>query len=136
MKRAFGDTFFFIALLNPNDSYHQAAAQLSREWDGQIITTRWVLAEIGNALSRTNGRWSFVSFLDGLKQQEHLQVLPNSDQLFEQGVELFAARPDKEWSLTDCISFAAMQAHSIDEAITGDHHFEQAGFKLLLKRAD
>ena len=136
MKRAFGDTFFFIALLNPCDSYHQAAAQFSREWDGQILTTRWVLAEIGNALSGINGRRSFTSFLDGLEQLEHIQILLPSDKLFEQGVTLFAARPDKEWSLTDCISFAAMRACSMEEAITADHHFEQAGFKMLLKRVN
>jgi uncharacterized protein len=47
--------------------------------------------------------------------------------------ELFSARPDKEWSLTDCISFVAMNERNITDAPTSDHHFEQAGFRILLK---
>jgi predicted nucleic acid-binding protein len=51
----------------------------------------------------------------------------------ERGLDLYDARPDKEWSLTDCISFIVMQDHGTYEALTGDHHFEQAGFVALLK---
>jgi len=53
--------------------------------------------------------------------------------LFERGVGLFRQRPDKEWSLTDCISFVVMRDASLTEALTGDHHFEQAGFSALLR---
>ncbi len=133
MRRVFGDSFFFIALLNPRDSFHQAAVESSRAWDGQIITTRWVLAEFGNALCGVNARRSFVTFLEGLAEQEQIMVLPDSDSLFEQGTKLFSGRPDKEWSLTDCISFVAMQACALEQALTGDHHFEQAGFRVVLK---
>jgi len=48
-------------------------------------------------------------------------------------VELYAERPDKGWSLTDCISFVVMRQQGITQALTGDHHFEQAGFTALLK---
>jgi predicted nucleic acid-binding protein len=48
-------------------------------------------------------------------------------------IELYSQRPDKEWSLTDCVSFITMQEHGLAEALTGDHHFEQAGFVALLK---
>jgi uncharacterized protein len=132
MRRAFGDTFFFVALLNSRDSYHQAAVRFSREWNGQIFTTRWVIAEVGNALAGVAARRSFVAFLEGLTEQTHITVLQDSDKLFDSGTELFASRPDKEWSLTDCISFEAMRALGLQAAITGDHHFEQAGFMTLL----
>jgi predicted nucleic acid-binding protein len=49
------------------------------------------------------------------------------------GIQLYDSRPDKQWSLTDCISFVVMQDRGIVEALTGDHHFEQAGFTALLK---
>ena len=49
------------------------------------------------------------------------------------GVALYAERPDKDWSLTDCISFVVMRKMDITEALTGDRHFEQAGFTALLK---
>jgi uncharacterized protein len=59
--------------------------------------------------------------------------LGDSDALFEHGCELFGNRPDKDWSLTDCISFAAMSRLGLVDALTGDKHFEQAGFQILLR---
>ena len=59
--------------------------------------------------------------------------MPASSELMERGFDLFSRRPDKEWSLTDCISFIVMSEEGITEALTGDHHFEQAGFTILLK---
>jgi len=53
--------------------------------------------------------------------------------LFERGIELYTARTDKQWSRTDCISFVVMKQRSIQDALTGDHHYEQAGFTALLK---
>jgi len=132
MKRVFGDSFFFIALLNVRDFNHGHAREISRRLEGVIFTTQWVLAEVGNALSSLTARKSFAAFLDGLGQQTAVVVLPNSDVLFERGAKLFASRPDKEWSLTDCISFEAMRAERLEEALTGDHHFTQAGFTLLM----
>jgi len=60
-------------------------------------------------------------------------ILPLSDESFDRGASFFAARPDKDWSLTDCISFVVMQERGITDALTADHHFEQAGFVALLK---
>jgi predicted nucleic acid-binding protein len=59
-------------------------------------------------------------------------VVPPSTELFEAGIDLYSRRPDKEWSLTDCISFVVMQERGITEALTGDYHFVQAGFSILL----
>jgi predicted nucleic acid-binding protein len=60
-------------------------------------------------------------------------IIPATTDLFSQGHELYAHRPDKDWSLTDCISFITMQEKEVTEALTADHHFEQAGFALLIK---
>jgi predicted nucleic acid-binding protein len=53
--------------------------------------------------------------------------------LWERGWALFVARPDKDWGLTDCISFVVMQDRRIMQAFTSDHHFVQAGFKRLME---
>ena len=53
--------------------------------------------------------------------------------MFQRGLRLYEERPDKEWSLTDCLSFVVMKDENLREALTGDQHFEQAGFIALLK---
>jgi uncharacterized protein len=67
------------------------------------------------------------------RAEPNVTIIGCSDQLLEAGVDLFRERPDKDWSLTDCISFVVMQREGISEALTGDKHFEQAGFVALLK---
>ena len=62
-----------------------------------------------------------------------MKIIPATADLFDRGVQLYAERADKEWSLTDCISFVVMADEGLADALTGDHHFEQAGFKALLK---
>jgi predicted nucleic acid-binding protein len=57
-----------------------------------------------------------------------------SEQLFAAGVRLLAERTDKEWSLTDCLSFIVLAERGITRALTYDHLFEQAGFEALLRR--
>jgi uncharacterized protein len=72
-------------------------------------------------------------FFDTLGKHEDFEIVPASAELFHKGIELFRARPDKDWSLTDCISFVVMAERGLSDAFTGDKHFEQAGFKALLK---
>jgi hypothetical protein len=52
--------------------------------------------------------------------------------LFDRGIARFSQRPDKSWSLTDCISFVVMEERGIREALTADHHFGQAGYVPML----
>lgn len=132
MSRVFGDSFYFIALLNARDYHHHRAREITRDLKVTIVTTRWVIAEVGNALSGLGARRSFAQFLDGLSTQSRVVILPDSDRLYEAGAKLFGTRFDKEWSLTDCISFEAMRSEGIHEALTGDVHFAQSGFTMLM----
>lgn len=68
-----------------------------------------------------------------LRADPNATIAPPSQTLFDQGLEFYADRPDKGWTLTDCISFVVMQQHGISQALTGDRHFEQAGFQALLR---
>jgi hypothetical protein len=71
--------------------------------------------------------------LETLRESHDVLIVAPTLELFERGVEMFRQRPDKEWSLTDCISFVVMRDENIVDALTGDRHFEQAGFRALLK---
>jgi predicted nucleic acid-binding protein len=131
----FADTFYWLALLNPDDEFHASAVAVSVTLDEVIVTTMWVLTELGDALHRGRNRETFARFLDALGEHKDIEIVAASPGLFQRGVELFRSRPDKEWSLTDCISFVVMADKGIREALTADRHFEQAGFKALLKQA-
>jgi uncharacterized protein len=133
VKRIFVDSFYLLALLNPRDVAHQRAVALSRQRDRKLITTNWVLAEVADALCSTLNRQLCSGFLEEFCGLPSVLVTRSSRKEFELGWQLYVARPDKDWSLTDCISFIVMQERGITDALTGDHHSEQAGFKALLR---
>jgi predicted nucleic acid-binding protein len=97
-----------------------------------MVTTRWVLTELANALGDSPIRVAAGRFLQRIEGDASFQIVHDSDGLYERGLALFASRPDKAWSLTDCISFVVMADMDLTEAVTRDRHFEQAGFRALL----
>jgi hypothetical protein len=92
-----------------------------------------VLTELANSLSKRISRNGFVQTLSKLRSDPTVVIVGPESSLFDAGIDLYAARHDKDWSLTDCISFVVMRQRSITDALTGDHHFEQAGFRAVLK---
>jgi predicted nucleic acid-binding protein len=133
----FIDTAGWIALVSPRDDFHSQA----KEAYGQLkkalrVTTDVILIEIGDTLRKPPLRPLAITLIEEIRLAERLglaEVVHVDRELLEQGFALFQSRPDKEWSLTDCISFAVMQKRGIWQALTTDHHFEQAGFERLLK---
>jgi uncharacterized protein len=128
----FADTAYYLALLNVNDELHERAVAFTPAFDGRLLTTAWVLTEVVDALSRPAFRSTVVDFVKALLTDPQVTTIPASQQLFDRGFDLFSRRPDKEWSLTDCISCVVMQEHGLTEALTADHHFQQMGFRTLL----
>lgn len=133
MTEVFADTFYLVAVLSPQDDSHEQAMQFAQNDGRPIVTTAWVLTELADGLAQRADRTMFRDFLVDLESQPNITIVPAADELWRRGIELYASRPDKEWSLTDCISFIVMQDRQLTEALTGDHHFEQAGFRALLK---
>lgn len=131
MSAIFVDAYYFIALLNPRDSGHHAARAFSQGQSHKIVTTEWVLVEVGNALSAPPLRSKFVQLVASLRARQ-ATIVHSTPTLFENSLELYRDRPDKGWSLTDCLSFLVMQELGITEALTADVHFQQAGFTIRL----
>jgi predicted nucleic acid-binding protein len=134
MTPLFADTSFYIAAISPGDVRHSDATKLLIQLRRKIVTTDYVLTEMANLLSRGDDRTAFLQFYVAICADPHTEVIPSSRTRWMEGFKLFSERPDKNWSLTDCISFAVMQQRGLTEALTADHHFEQAGFKVLLDR--
>ncbi len=132
MSAVFADTYYFLALLNKGDTAHSKAAALAEKVTGPVVTSAWVLTEVGDALSAPTLRPRFVQLLEALRADPACTIVPPSAALFDAGLSLYAERYDKDWTLTDCISFVVMREYGITEALTGDHHFQQAGFTALL----
>jgi len=132
MKPVFADTVYYLALLNPRDQYATAATRFTAGFSGAFVTTAWVLTELANSLARPGDRSLFCELYHDLAADRRVTIVPPARDLFEQGIELYAQRPDKEWSLTDCISFIVMGEYRLSDALTADRHFEQAGFRILL----
>ena len=132
MRGVFADTFYFLALLDRNETAHKAAVAAAREPGRLFVTTEYVLVELGDALHQPPLRREFIAIGEGIAADPSFRVVPASTELFGRGKELFARRPDKEWSLTDCLSFIVMNDGGITDALTGDKHFTQAGFRALL----
>jgi hypothetical protein len=133
MKTVFADSFYFFALSNGRDPRHQRAVDFLRDYNGRLAITEWILTELGDGLCHPANRNSFLITLDKLRTNPNVVIFRFSEELFEAGIARFKARPDKEWSLTDCISFVVMEREGIVDALTADRHFEQAGFVALLK---
>jgi predicted nucleic acid-binding protein len=128
------DTGYFLALLRPRDALFPRAQAWAQASPGPFLVTEYVLWETANALSLPPDRPKFHALLAGLRSDPAIELIPASKELWEAGIQFHAERPDKEWSMTDCISFLVMQQRGITRALTFDHHFEQAGFEPLLRR--
>lgn len=133
MIPVFADTYYYAALLNPADAGHARALAFARTCVRPVVTTAWILTELGDGLCNSANRHVFAKLLSMMRSDPTTMIVPAEQELMDRGVGLYLARPDKEWSLTDCISFVVMQDRNLSEALTGDHHFEQAGFLAILK---
>ena len=140
MPRIFVDASYYIALLNSADSFHNLALRVGRDVDARkdasLITTESVLDEL---LSFASGRGpgmrnAAVQLVDRAQANPSVTVLGQTSDIFRRGVELYRRRPDKTYSLTDCMSMVVCTDQGIREVLTTDHDFEQEGFTILLKR--
>jgi len=136
VKAVFADTFYWTALTNPEDAAHSRAAEFSRALGAvRTVTTCDVpdeyLAYFSGA--RTSIRVRAGDTVAALLRNSGVLVVPQSQQAFLAGLDLYRARPDKGYSLTDRISMQVMRAHGLTEILTNDRHFEQEGFRALFR---
>jgi predicted nucleic acid-binding protein len=132
VKPVFADTFYWIALALPADAYYARARKWTR---AEIITTDEVLGEYLNYFSRAPEylRRRIAASLGAILEEPDVHVIEQSRPTFLSGVELFTARPDKGYSLTDCISMQTTRREELTEVLTNDYHFDQEGFRALFR---
>ncbi|MGB7207887.1 MAG: hypothetical protein WBD27_04435 [Pyrinomonadaceae bacterium] len=134
MDEIFADAFYWIALANPADQWHNTALDFDRKnTDALLVTTEEVLTEFLNYFAEAGKHKRRIAgqMCGQVKNHPNIMVLPQSHESFSDGFELYQARADKGYSLTDCISMNACRERGITEILTHDVHFEQEGFRVL-----
>jgi predicted nucleic acid-binding protein len=131
-RGTFIDTVYILALLNPRDRWHRKAVELSKSVRAPLVTSHAVLTEVADALSHPNRRiWACEAIAD-LRSDPDVCCIAVDERTFAAALGLYRDRPDKDWSLTDCISFVLMREQKLTDALTADAHFVQAGFCALM----
>ena len=130
----FLDTYALIAWLNVRDPDHDRVTEYFDAFDGVMICTEWVLMELADGFAAPPARAIVTRFLQKVRHDPLFEIVPYDLEIYDAGFELYAKRPDKDWPLTDCISFAVMAERGLTEALTADHHFEQAGFHAVFRK--
>jgi predicted nucleic acid-binding protein len=139
MKQIFADTFYWIALLNPKDDWHQIALNYAHNCiNDQLITTDGIIDEILNYAScrGTIMRQKALLMCTQMLREKTIQVISYTPELRQLGFELYKQRSDKGYSITDCISMVIMQQMDIFEVLTHDKHFTQEGFIILFQKIE
>ncbi len=132
----FVDSFAWIAAINKSDNHHEISLRILEELlnkQAKLITTNYVVVETINALSKVEFRKTVIEFIDKLGKSPSVQIVKITDEIYNNAWTLYQQRMDKDWGITDCTSFEVMQMFNIRKAFTGDKHFEQAGYSLIVK---
>ena len=137
MAELFVDTAGWVAHFDVAQPQHADASTLigvCLAEGHQLVSSSYVLVELIALLTsrRQIPRSALIATVEVLRAWSHLTLVHVDVGLDAAGWSLLRSRPDKRWSLTDCVSFEIMRRRGIREALTTDHHFEQAGFIRLL----
>ena len=135
MTAVFLDTSGLLARVNSRDRYHSVAKQTWQRLLSErrlLVTTSLVLIECGDGLSRLNQRRLAIALRDSLLKLPNLRIVQSTNELEDRAWTLFQDRNDKDWGMTDCVSMSVMWDEAITEVFGLDHHFQQAGFQVLL----
>ena len=136
MKTIFVDTSALIAIGNKRDAFHFQAVRMRenlKQIKANFATTSGILLEFGNAFSPINLKPTAIRLIEAIIHSKKWNCVNIDNYLMQKGFELFKQMSDKSWGLVDCTSIIVVKSMSISEVFTTDHHFEQAGFKILLK---
>jgi uncharacterized protein len=130
------DTGYWIAILSALDQWHSRAVAVSKRFaaSDRFYTSDFVLLELMNFFSASGPlhRSNVCTMVDWIQTNSNHIVLPISQQHFLDSRRMYKRHADKEWSLTDCSSFLLMKEFGIEDVLTFDRHFNQAGFRTLL----
>lgn len=137
MTRVFADTLYWVAVVMRDDPWHDRVLTARATIAGSaIVTSDEVLVEFLNAVSARGShfREQAALMVHDILADPNVTAVPQSQQSFLDGLDLYERRADKSYSLTDCISMNLMRSEGIEAVLTNDRHFAQEGFDVLINR--
>jgi len=131
VNTVFADTFYWIAFTIPREAAYDQAQSITNT----MVTTEEVLGEYLTFFSRAPEylRRGAGMTVKTILNDAKVRVIPQSHESFMLGLNLYLARTDRGYSLTDCISMETMRREGLTDALTNDRHFEQEGFRALFR---
>jgi predicted nucleic acid-binding protein len=133
---AFLGTSYIYALVNKRDEWHEQA-KLWRQGLAssrrKLVTTELILVEIGDGLAALRFRYQALETIKALQSSSLVEVVRLTSDILADAIDLYGNRSDKDWGLTDCVSFVVMRTLRLTESPTVDRHFQEAGFRALLR---
>ena len=139
MSKVLLDTVGLTAVIDVDDQWHSIAEKVWRELMASrtpLLTTSLILIEMADGLSRIKHRRAAKELRDGLVSSTRIEIVQATPDHEDRAWHLFGTRNDKQWGMTDCVSIVIAQDRGIKDVFSADHHFEQAGFTLLLKNSN
>lgn len=134
----FLDTSYLYALVNKRDEWHERAVQWEKELENKrrkLITTELIIVEIADGLAALRFRVQAIEILTALESSPLVEVVTITSNLLADGIDLYGKRSDKNWGLTDCVSFVVMGERWLTSSLSVDRHFQEAGFRTLLRES-
>jgi uncharacterized protein len=131
MRRIFVDTSAWYDMVFPDAPAHADIEKIMRTSGAKFVTSTYVLDELVSLLLTRKG------YTIAAQAASHIRSAPEVRLEHPEAAEearawrLFLDRPDKGYTLTDCLSFVIMRRLSITEALATDDHFRQEGFTVL-----
>ena len=138
MRQVFADTGYWVALIDEDDNLHLKAASISKTMGAVLLVTHeLVLVEVLNHFSACGPtyRRKALENVERIRYSPRTSVFALDTERFAQSLVRYSRYYDKQWGLTDCYSFTLMDDLGITDALAYDHHFQQAGFRALMREA-
>ena len=135
-REVFVDSSGLYALADRRDSYHAQAEERVRkliESGARLVLTDYIVDEACTLAKVRAGSDAALRLLDVVERSRAIDMFWIGVEHFEAAKALFRRRADHDYSFTDCTSFVVMDKLRIRDALTSDHHFVEAGFRILLK---
>ena len=138
MLTIFVDAAFYVAMINTRDEKHQLAIDVYRRLRERgslsLVTSYAVVFEVMAFYSRMGPelRESATRFVERLRTSPITTILPITDSLFSEALELYGSRLDQRYSLADCSSMIIARRRGITEILTADSDFRTEGFTILM----